>query len=119
MSVKSLYSPDIQRSWATVFACAWAWHLKEPTNFEDVSEDSHHFYHALVRDPKKALTAASLGKYECDEFKCPSLREAASTIISSGLVLPFPEPPAIESINLQQLRQFFDQDGVTGILRFT
>ena len=119
MSVKSLYSEEIQRAWATVFACAWAWHLKDPTSFDDSTEDSSHFYHALVRNPKKALDAASKGKYQCDEFKCPTLREAASTIVSSGLVMPFPEPPQIDNLNTEQLRQFFDQDGVMGVLRFT
>ena len=119
MSVKSLYSDEIQRAWATVFACAWSFHLKDPTNFDCSTEDSDHFHHALVRNPKKALDAASKGKYQCDEFKGPSLQEAAKTIVNSGLVLPFPEPPTIDNLNAEQLRQFFDQDGVMGVLRFT
>jgi hypothetical protein len=119
MSVRSLYHDDIQKAWATVFACAWSCQMKEPKDFEDENENGNHFYSVLVRDPKQALTNASLGKYHCEEFESPSLREAASTIINSGLVLPLPEPPAIDNLNVEQLRQFFNQEGITGIMRHT
>lgn len=121
MSVKSLYSDEIQKAWATVFACTWAWSLKDSRSFEEYKKENgnQHFHHDLVLDPKTTLADASLGKYPCDEFKCPSLREAASLIIANGTVLPFPEPPNIDNLNAEQLRQFFDQDGVMGILRHT
>ena len=110
MSVISSYSPDIQKAWATVFACAWVHQSKH---------DNSEFHNALVNNPKEALEGAISGKYTCSEYDNPSLKEAATLIITNGYVLPFPEAPTIDNLHAEQLRQFFDQEGITGILRFT
>jgi hypothetical protein len=123
MSIKSRYSEKIQTAWATVFAFAWVCSLTDKRTFDEYKkgEDktSWHFHHDLVLDPRATLESASRGEYPCEEFNNPTLPEAAKTIINSGLVLPFPDAPQIASLNAEQLRQFFDQDGVMGVLRFT
>jgi hypothetical protein len=123
MSIKSRYSDKIQTAWATVFACAWMCSLRDKRDFDEYKkgEDkvSWHFHHDLVLDPRATLEAASRGEYPFDEFKKPTLPEAATTIINSGLVLPFPDVPQISNLDPEQLRQFFDQDGIMGILRYT
>lgn len=123
MSVKSNYSADVQRAWATVFTCAWVCYHKKPMDCHVVSqkEAENHFFCALIHDPRKALDDAVRGKYNdvCSNITCPTLQDAAGIIVGTGMVLPFPEPLDIEGINAEQLRQIFDQEGITGILRFT
>jgi hypothetical protein len=101
MSIKSLYSDEIQKAWATVFAFAWVCSLKDPRTFDGYkkNKESLHFHNDLVLDPRAALEDAKAGKYPCKEFENPTLQEAATVIISSGLVLPFPDPPQIDNLN--------------------
>lgn len=125
-TIQNLYSQEIQTAWATIFAYAWSFSLgNSKVDFETYKNDkvknvveSLHFHYDLILDPRRTLEAAKEGAYSCSEYKNPSLAEAAAIIISSGFVLPFPHP-TVDGLHAEQLRQFFDQEGITGILRFT